>query len=122
MVRMALTGELETRVMELLWHFRVPVSVRVVHTELLTERDLAYTTVMTVLDRLAKKELVSRVRKGRQWLYSPAMSREDLVAEEVLKLLGAESSVRRAALAEIVHRLSRADRWFLAQVLSREAS
>ena len=35
------------------------------------EREIAYTTVMTVLDRIAKKDLVNRERDGRAWRYSP---------------------------------------------------
>lgn len=108
--------------MDVLWHVEAPSSVRVVHTELATERDLAYTTVMTVLDRLTKKGLVSRVRQGRQWLYSPVHSREDLVAKEVMDLLGAEPQARRAAWAEIVGRLPQSDRGLLMELLTRAAS
>lgn len=108
--------------MDVLWQVGAPSSVREVHTALAQERDLAYTTVMTVLDRLAKKGVVSRVRDGRQWLYSPSRSREDLVAGEVLDLLGAEPQVRCAVLAEIIHRLSQADRGLLRELLMREAS
>ncbi len=108
--------------MDVLWRVPAPSSVRAVHTELAQERDLAYTTVMTVLDRLEKKGLVSRVRQGRQWLYSPLQTREDLVAGEVLELLGPEPQARRAALAEIIHRLPAEDRIVLKSLLRRAAS
>ncbi len=39
-------------------------------------RALAYTTVMTVLDRLARRGLVTRSRQGRAFVYSPAVSRD----------------------------------------------
>ncbi len=65
--------------MDVLWQQGPGLTVRVVH-ESLSERDLAYTTVMTVLDRLAKKDLVTRVRDGRAWSYAAASSREELTA------------------------------------------
>jgi predicted transcriptional regulator len=118
---MAVLGELESRVMDVLWHVADPWSVREVHTRLAAERDLAYTTVMTVLDRLAKKGLVGRVRDGRQWLYSPAQSREGLIAGEVLELLGTDQEDRRAVLEQIVRRLPAADRGVLVELLRRAA-
>jgi len=42
------------------------------------KRQLAYTTVMTVLDRLAKKQVVTRRKAGRAFLYTPAISRESM--------------------------------------------
>jgi predicted transcriptional regulator len=79
-------GELERAVMDVLWARGQPVSVRTVHGDL-EGRDLAYTTVMTVLSRLADKHLVHRKRQGRAWLYEPAASREDYVAELMLEAL-----------------------------------
>lgn len=96
--------------MDVLWHVGHSASVRDVHTELAIERDLAYTTVMTVLDRLAKKSLVSRVRQGRQWLYSPVQSRVDLIADEVMELLGEDPRVRESILGEVLRRLPPSDR------------
>jgi predicted transcriptional regulator len=58
-----------------------------VHALLTPERDLAYTTVMTVLDRLSKKGVVVRKLDGRAWLYRPAKSRAAEVTSEVLELL-----------------------------------
>lgn len=66
--------------MDVLWDADGQVSVREVHEALGEQRDLAYTTVMTVLDRLAKKKVVTRVRDGRAWQYRPAGSREEMTA------------------------------------------
>ena len=52
-------GDLEREVMTRLWDASEPLTVRQVHELLSRDRDLAYTTVMTVLDRLAKKNLVT---------------------------------------------------------------
>jgi len=68
--------------MEVLWGSEGPVSVRDVHETL--NDDLAYTTVMTVLDRLAKKGLVTRKRKGKAWVYRAPRTREQLVAGDII--------------------------------------
>lgn len=93
---MPVLGELENAVMEVLWSHRVPMSVRDVHDVLIRQRDLAYTTVMTVLDRLSKKGIAQRELEGRAWLYSPAKSRPDLFAAEIADLLDALPAAERA--------------------------
>ncbi len=99
-------GELERVVMERLWEAAVAggpdfagATVREVHGSLEGERDLAYTTVMTVLDRLAKKGLVTRERDGRAWRYLPADTREALTAQTMRRTLDdMDVTDRRAAL------------------------
>lgn len=115
MLDMAVLGELEQKVMEVLWHAPGPRSVRDVHDVLTTSRELAYTTIMTVLDRLAKKGVVERERDGRQWLYVPARSRATLIAEEIAELLEGTVEERRAVLTEVLARLSPDDRAWVTQ-------
>lgn len=115
---MALLGELEAKVMEVLWHAAAPMSVRQVHTVLAVDRDLAYTTVMTVLDRLAKKEIVQRERDGRQWLYQPTTSRGALIAAEILELITGTAAERRAVYSELVRLMPAGDRNALTKQLS----
>ena len=96
-------GDLERVVMEHLWESAEAhadgVTVREVHARFEGDREIAYTTVMTVLDRLAKKGLVTRVRDGRAWRYLPAYSREAASAQPVRRALDAVYvTVRRAAL------------------------
>ena len=63
------------------------------------EREIAYTTVMTVLDRLAKKDLVTRERDGRAWRYFPADTREALTAQTMRRtLVDMDVTDRRTAL------------------------
>ena len=100
---MAAMGELEQAVMDILWNRPDPLSVRDVHELLAHDRDLAYTTVMTVLDRLAKKGLVVRNLDGRAWMYRPANSRAAQIAAEMLDLMGRLSDdERREVLSKIV--------------------
>lgn len=83
--------------MEILWaHPEAGMTVRDVHERLSVRRDLAYTTVMTVLDRLSKKEIVHRELEGRAWLYRPSRTRVELVSDEIHELLGWLSPAERA--------------------------
>jgi predicted transcriptional regulator len=65
-------------------------NVQAVREHLARTRPLAYTTVMTMLDRLTRKAMVTRRKAGRSFLYTAAISRE---------------TVRRAALKELVDSL-----------------
>lgn len=72
--RSKVLGPLETEVMEVLWAAHEPLSVRAVLERLNENRDadLAYTTVMTVMTRLADKEILRRERDKRGYLYEAA--------------------------------------------------
>lgn len=56
------------------------LTVREVHAALAAERELAYTTVMTVMDRLARKELVVQEKDGRAYRYRARESRAAMTA------------------------------------------
>ncbi|WP_147915734.1 BlaI/MecI/CopY family transcriptional regulator [Ruania zhangjianzhongii] len=101
-------GELESAVMAQLWDAGRPQTVREVHETLTATRPLAYTTVMTVLDRLAKKDMVSQRRDGRAFQYSPRSTREQLTAELMLDALQdtTDPAARVAALQHFVGRVS----------------
>jgi predicted transcriptional regulator len=85
-------GDLERAVMEHLWTEQpgrpAGLTVREVHDAIGVERGLAYTTLMTVLDRLAKKQLVERERDGRAWRYTAAATRHELTSETLHHTLG----------------------------------
>src|SRR5215469_4152564 len=98
-------GPLEQRLLEALWE-RGNATVR----ELVESgcHDLAYTTVMTTLDRLFKKNLLSRTAEGRAFRYAPRFTREELhreVAGEAFRQLlksSPASSLPLSYLVEIV--------------------
>lgn len=71
--------ELESEVMDVVWDLPAPLTVRAVLDEVNTRagRDRAYTTVMTVMRRLAAKGVLARERDGRTDLYSATWSRGD---------------------------------------------
>lgn len=82
-------GELEAAVMDVLWEAANPVKVRDVLERLDTGRQLAYTTVMTVLDNLHRKQWVERELEGKAYLYVATMSREEAAARALRDVLDA---------------------------------
>ena len=87
-------GELESEVMRVIWE-RPDSSAREVLQNLSTGRKLAYTTVLTVLDRLHKKGLLKRRKEGKAFLYSARLTREkfdEAVTHDVLAGLLKEGS------------------------------
>ncbi len=105
-------GPLEIRLLRLLWK-RGSATVR----ELCDSGgfDLAYTTLMTTLDRLHKKGLLSRVAEGRAFRYAPRQTEEQfhgaLVRNAIRRLLGAAAETKAPvsflveAVSEHDHRL-----------------
>jgi len=71
-------GPLEERLLESLWRRGNGTVRELIETDC---QDLAYTTVMTTLDRLFKKDLLARRTEGRAFRYNPRFSREDLQRE-----------------------------------------
>lgn len=81
-------GPLEAEVMETVWGAAGPVSVRAVVDRLNEGRrePLAYTTVMTVMSRLAEKHKLTRRRAGRGYLYeASAADAAGIAVKDVLR-------------------------------------
>src|SRR5918997_370395 len=95
-------GDLEREVMTQLWDAGEPLTVRQVHERV--RRDLAYTPVMTVPDRLAKKGVVLQEKVDRAYRYAPAQTREQMTAGLMLDALKS-SDYQDAALAYFVGQL-----------------
>ena len=110
-------GELEALVMAKLWDSTNPVSVREVVEQLQAERTLAYTTVMTVLSRLATKGLLRRQIEGRSWMYSPTLSRADYAAEQMQEVLQS-SADQGTVLLRFVDRMEAGELAALREALS----
>lgn len=101
---MARLGELERAVMEVLWSSGAPRTARQV-ADALVHRDLAKTTVLTVLSRLEAKGRVRRCRDKWAHTYAAAASREDYIAELMHEALG-DASDRTAALVRFAGQVS----------------
>jgi len=72
-------GLLEADVMEIIWSAEAMTVKRMVYLLNRGKRRHAYTTIMTVMNRLAVKGLLCREKKGAAYVYSPSVSREDFL-------------------------------------------
>jgi len=100
-------GELESAAMQVVWSAPGPVTAREV-ADGLADRQLAYTTVLTVLTRLEGKGLVRRERAGRAHTYAPVASREDHIAVLMQQALG-QAGDREAALQHFARTVTPAE-------------
>ncbi|NWF82824.1 MAG: BlaI/MecI/CopY family transcriptional regulator [Bryobacteraceae bacterium] len=81
-------------------------TVQAVRDVLMQRKPLAYTTVMTMLDRLTRKQVLARRKVGRSFVYCPLVSRE---------------SVRQSAVRDLVNSLFDGDPSQLAAFLNGSA-
>jgi predicted transcriptional regulator len=114
---MAARGTLERTILQVLWEHPDGVTAREV-VSALPGRELALTTVLTVLDRLRRKKLVTRDDQLRPHCYRPAVSREDYIAEIMLDALG-EAPDRTAALTRFLGGVTTTDTAQLRRLLRR---
>jgi predicted transcriptional regulator len=98
----AALGSLERQVMDVVWEGET-FTVRDVHARM--SRPVAYTTVMTTLDRLFKKGFVARTREGRAFVYVAALTRADVEAAVASGVLGGLLSHGRGAAMPILSNL-----------------
>lgn len=87
-------GELEAHVMQIVWQQK-KATVKDVFIELYPKRRLAYTTIMTVMRRLAEKGVLEQDRSTKTYLYTPKIDQERMafsIVENVLsKVMGGSS-------------------------------
>lgn len=86
-------------------------TVDAVRDEQPKRRRSAYTTVQTVLNRLVGRGLLERERKGRAFVYRPALQESEYLSRSIVgRLAGASPDARRAALVNLVDDLDPGDR------------
>lgn len=73
-------GDLEARIMRVMWEFRRPVPARAVHERVLEEHRVALLTVVTVLNKLVAKGLLSRAKQDGLLHYRARCSQEEFIA------------------------------------------
>ncbi|MBT1002104.1 BlaI/MecI/CopY family transcriptional regulator [Paenarthrobacter sp. DKR-5] len=123
---MASLGELERAVMDLLWETQEAVTANTLR-DLLAQRpsqgeeakELAVTTVLTVLSRLEKKGLVERERGIRPHRYQAVTSRAEHTAELMHEVLGTATD-REAVLARFIGSVSDGEAATLRKLLGRD--
>ncbi|WP_280227344.1 BlaI/MecI/CopY family transcriptional regulator [Nocardia farcinica] len=80
-------GGLEAEVMNELWSTDEPQSVHDLVERLSGRKQLAYTTILTVVTHLHEKGWVQREKRSRAYFYSPSCSREEATSQALRALL-----------------------------------
>jgi predicted transcriptional regulator len=113
-------GELQAQVMAALWRLESG-TVEAVRQALPPRYRGAYTTVQTVLNRLAERGLLTRTRRGPAFEYRPRLTEAEYLSRSIESTLaGASTAARRAALAQVIGTLD-ADDLAALERLAREA-
>src|SRR5215471_10632682 len=94
---------LELLCLKALWSLQEG-NVKQVQTIVAKSRPLAYTTIMTVLDRLVRKGKLTRRKTGRAFVYSPSESRDSMRAVAMRELL---EGFFDGSVEELLHYLGR---------------
>lgn len=95
-------GELQAQVMAALWRLGSG-TVDQIRDALPARYRSAYTTVQTVLNRLADRGLLDRVRHGRSFTYEPRVTEAQYLSGSISRALaGASADARRAGLAQVL--------------------
>ena len=97
-------GELEGAIMRAVWHRDEPVTVREILEAVNQQRTLAYTTVITVTERLRDKGLLGRSRQGRSYVYQALVTPDDYSAQLMTQVLDAADD-RSGALLRFADQL-----------------
>jgi len=98
-------GDLEAVVMDCVWDYTEPVTVREVFGEISQQRQIAYTTVMSTMDNLYRKRWLKRQRSGKAYIYQASMSREERSAR-LMKAAFDSGGDTSAVLAFFVDQMS----------------
>ncbi|WP_024795016.1 BlaI/MecI/CopY family transcriptional regulator [Tomitella biformata] len=114
-------GDLEAAIMDVLWHEAAPLNVRGVLARLKTDRVLAYTTVMTVLDNLHSKEWVTRELVGKAYYYRPMHTKAEAAANLLRKVLD-DSGDPQAVLLHFTQTASEVESAMLRNALRKKRS
>lgn len=91
-------GHLERDVMRVIWRANAPVTGHDIAAQLPPDRHIAYTTVITVVDRLRDKGLLTRFRDGRSFRYQAAITEEAYAANLMSQALNASDDRSKALL------------------------
>ncbi|MEM7513623.1 MAG: BlaI/MecI/CopY family transcriptional regulator [Bacteroidota bacterium] len=95
-------SDAELEILQILWEYQ-PASVRLVHEKICEQREVGYTTVLTVLQRMTKKKLVERIKEGKSHLYR-AVPREEQIQQNLVQRL-LKTAYKGSAMKLMMHAL-----------------
>ena len=113
-------GELEQQIMDILWECK-SCSARDILIILKKNRNLAYTTVATILQRLYDKGLLKRIENKSGYIYSPKVTKESYsknIAQTFLKkFISSFGNTAIASFAESIDKLPEKKRKYFVKML-----
>lgn len=108
-------GDLERQMLELLWTHGAS-SAQQLHAQLVDEHPIRLSTVQSTLERLVRKELLAREKRGRAYCYTPALSRQTLLARMVAELVSDLGNPSDSAALGLIELSEDVDETTLAQL------
>jgi predicted transcriptional regulator len=94
-------GDLEVAILEFVWR-HPDTTVKDTHAAVGVERAISLNTIQSTLERLVRKELLSRRKVGHSFQYSPLISRDELITAVIHDALGRFGADPSAALASFI--------------------
>lgn len=103
-------GSLESQIMEILWKAKEPIKGRAIYEDLHSRRPIAYTTVMTVLERLTQKGFTKKeLAQDRAYVFQTTLSKHRYIQESsktvLLELLSLSGPGGVAAFVDTIYTL-----------------
>lgn len=119
-------GELESKVMHVLWTVNDYTTIKNVHTELVKEKQIAYTTIQTTIDRLFHKGLLKRMPKGRSFIYASRISKSEFethVSNKVIDAIaGKLNNTSLAYFVDVLDTDNKEKLEYLAELINKKLS
>ncbi|TCT16149.1 putative transcriptional regulator [Natranaerovirga pectinivora] len=104
-------GTLESEVMDAIWRKGSEVTVREIFDKLALSKDIAYTTVMTIMVRLADKNILDRRKDGKTLYFIPFLSKEEFTSKMVGNVVDSLlEDFAEATMAHFISRVKKGDR------------
>lgn len=116
-----LLGELEKEIMGIVWESNQPVTVREVFNAIKVKRNIAYTTVMTIMGRLTDKGLLKKQKRGKAHVYKASYSKDKFlkkISRQIINnLLSSFGETSVVHFTEELEKIPASKRKHLAEIL-----
>lgn len=110
-------GPLEAEIMEIIWRRPSQVTISDVWKEILSHRQISFNTVMTVMNRLAKKGMLRREQGKNAYHFSPVQTKEEFLGEVSRQVAqGLVEDFGESAIAQFVEAVDAVDPSYLKQL------
>lgn len=96
--------EPELEILQVLWE-KQPTTVKFVHEQLVQQREVGYTTILKQMQRMFKKGMITRVKEGKQHLYSASFSENQIQQSLYDKLV--KTAFKGSPMQLVMHALGK---------------